>query len=90
MLEILALSYFGKQIRKTAEEKGIKSGKWLAATIISWFAIEILFFVIAFAFFDVDRDGILLVMIPAILVSATVAYIILEKMKQQESVKVKL
>jgi len=87
MLEILALSYFAKQIRKIAEEKGIKPGKWIAATFISWFAIEILIFIIAFVFFDVDSDGILVVMIPAVLISATVAFIILEKLKQQEPVK---
>ncbi|MCL5128392.1 MULTISPECIES: hypothetical protein [unclassified Algibacter] len=87
MLEILALGYFAKQIRKIAAEKGIKPGKWIAATFISWFAIEILIFIIAFAFFDVDSDGILVVMIPAVLISATVAFVILEKLKQQESVK---
>ena len=87
MLEILALGYFARQIRKIAEEKGIKPGKWIAATFISWFAIEILIFIIAFAFFDVDSDGILVVMIPAVLISATVAFVILEKLKQQESVK---
>ncbi|MGJ8549317.1 hypothetical protein HSX10_12655 [Winogradskyella undariae] len=87
MLEILALSYFARQIKKIAEEKGIKPGKWIAATFISWFAIEILIFIIAFAFFDVDSDGILVVMIPAVLISATVAFVILEKLKQQESVK---
>lgn len=88
MLEIFALAYFAKQIRKTAEEKGIKPGKWLAATFISWFAIEILIFVVAFTFFDVDRDGILVVMIPAVLIAATVAYVILEKLKQQEPISV--
>ncbi|QNK78535.1 hypothetical protein H7F37_05515 [Winogradskyella sp. PAMC22761] len=87
MLEILALSYFARQIKKIAEEKGIKPCKWIAATFISWFAIEILIFIIAFAFFDVDSDGILVVMIPAVLISATVAFVILEKLKQQESVK---
>jgi hypothetical protein len=88
MLEILALGYFAKQIRKVAEEKGIKPGKWIAATVISWFVIEILIFIIAFAFFDVDRDGIILVMIPAVLVSATVAFVILERLKQQEPVSI--
>jgi len=88
MLEILALGYFAKQIRKTAEEKGIKPSKWIAATFISWFAIEILIFVIAFVFFDIERDGIVLVMIPAVLIAATVAFIILEKLKQQDSVKI--
>lgn len=88
MLEILALGYFAKQIRKIAEEKGIKPGKWLAATFISWFVIEILIFIIAFAFFNVDSDGIIIVMIPAVLVSATVAFIILEKLKQQEPIKI--
>lgn len=83
MLEILALSYFAKQIKKTAEEKGIKPGKWLVATIITWFVIEILIFVIAFTFFDLGRDGFFVVMIPAVLVSATGAFIILEKLKQQ-------
>ena len=88
MLEILALGYFAKQIRKVAEEKGIKPGKWIAATVISWFVIEILIFIIAFSFFDVDRDGIILVMIPAVLVSATVAFVILERLKQQEPVSI--
>ena len=88
MLEILALSYFAKQIKKTAKEKGIKPGKWIAATFISWFGIEILIFIIAFTFFDVDSDGILVVMIPAVLISATVAFVILERLKQQESIKI--
>ncbi|WP_299781215.1 hypothetical protein [uncultured Formosa sp.] len=88
MLEILALSYFAKQIKKIAEEKGIKPGKWIAATFISWFVIEILIFILAFTFFNVDRDGIVVVMIPAVLISATVAFIILEKLKQQEPIKI--
>ena len=89
MLELIALGYFARQIKKTAEEKGIKSGKWLAATIISWFVIEILIFVIALTVFKIDEDGILMVSIPAVLVSATVAFIILQKLKEQEPIKIK-
>lgn len=86
MLEIFAIMYFSKQIRKVAEEKGIKPGKWVAATIISWFAVEIIVFVLAFAFFGVDEDGILIVMIPALLLAAASAFIILEMLKKQEPV----
>ncbi|WP_103864933.1 hypothetical protein [Aquimarina sp. I32.4] len=81
MIEILALSYFIKQIKKIAEEKGIKPGKWIAILVGSWFGSEILIFIIAFAFFDVSRDQILIVMLPALLVAAGVAYFILNKVK---------
>ena len=86
MLEILALSYFIKQIKKICTEKGLKSGKWIAATVISWFGIEILIFIIAFAFFDLDDDGIFIVIIPALLLAAISAFVILEMLKKQEAV----
>jgi hypothetical protein len=86
MLEILALSYFIKQIKKICTEKGIKPGKWIAATAISWFSIEIIIIIIAFAFFDMDDDGIFIVIIPALLLAATSAFVILEMLKKQESV----
>ncbi|WP_108869494.1 hypothetical protein [Aquimarina aquimarini] len=81
MIEILALSYFIKQIKKIAEEKGIKAGKWIAILVGSWFGSEILIFIIAFVFFNVSRDQILIVMLPALLVAAGVAYFILNKVK---------
>ncbi|WP_062060648.1 hypothetical protein [Aquimarina longa] len=83
MLEILALAYFVKQIKKIALEKGIKPGKWIAVTVISWFVIEVIVFIIAFTAFDISRDEILMALIPALLLSATSAYFILERLKKQ-------
>ncbi|EDM44804.1 hypothetical protein SCB49_14570 [unidentified eubacterium SCB49] len=86
MLEILALSFFIKKIKKIAEEKGIKPGKWIAATVISWFGLEILIFVIALTVFGLDSDEILFVMFPAIIIAALSAFLILELLKKQEPV----
>jgi len=88
MLEILLLGYFIKQIRKAAEEKGIKAKKWIIALVASWFAIETLTFVIAFTIFHVGKDEIFMVMIPAIIIAAIVAFFILEKVKHLQTQKV--
>ncbi|WP_299253819.1 hypothetical protein [uncultured Lacinutrix sp.] len=88
MLEILALGYFIKQIRKVAEEKGIEPKKWIIATVVSWFATEILIVVMAFLFLDIDSDSILVVIIPALVTAAIVAYFILNTLKQKEPIKV--
>ena len=88
MLEILALGYFIKQIRTVAEEKGIKPKKWIIITVVSWIVTEMLIVIMAFLFLDIDRDSILVVIIPAILASAIVAYLILNTLKQKEPIKV--
>lgn len=88
MLEILAPIYVVKEIKKTANKKSIKPGKWGAAAFISWFTIKILVFTIAFVLLDLYRDTIIMVMIFVILAAAKVAFVILEKLKQHEPCKI--
>ena len=83
MLEMLALAYFIKQIKKIAKQKGIKATKWIITTVISWFAIEIIVFAVGFIVFNIGEDGILILMLPAIILAATSAYIILERLKKE-------
>ena len=83
MLEMLALAYFIKQIRKIALAKGIKATKWIATTVISWFVIEIIVFAIGFIVFNIGEEGILMLMFPAIILAATSAFIILEQLKKE-------
>lgn len=83
MLEMLALAYFIKQIKKITEKKGIKSTKWIATTVISWFAIEIIVIIIGFIVFDMHEDDILVLLLPAIILAATSAFLILERLKKE-------
>ena len=83
MLEIFAIAYFIRQIKKVALQKGLKPNKWIAATIVSWFALEIIVFVIAFTVFNINDDSILIIMLPAILTAAASAFLILQHLKKQ-------
>jgi hypothetical protein len=83
MLEMLALAYFIKQIKKITEKKGIKPTKWIVTTVISWFAIEIIVFIIGFIVFDMNEDDILILMFPAIILATTSAFLILERLKKE-------
>ena len=85
MIEILVLGYFIKQIKKITEEKGIKAGKWIAILVGSWFGIEILIFVVSFAFLGMSRDDLLIVMLPALLAAGGSAYLVLNKVKNLPS-----
>jgi len=83
MLEMIALAYFIKQIKKVALKKGIKPTKWIVTTVISWFAIEIIVLAIGYLVFNIDEDEIFALIIPALLLAATSAFIILERLKKQ-------
>ncbi|WP_055445649.1 hypothetical protein [Lacinutrix mariniflava] len=87
MIEILAISYFIKQIKKIALEKGIKATKWIIATVASWFILEIIVFILAFTVFNVNEDDILIIIVPALLAAATSAFLILEMLKKQPKVE---
>ncbi|MBL7559535.1 hypothetical protein JAO71_06915 [Olleya sp. YSTF-M6] len=87
MLEAFAIAYFIKQIKLVADQKGIKPGKWIAGTVITWIVVEALIIITAFMTLDLSQDDLIMVAIPAILVSAASAYFILEQLKKQPAVK---
>ena len=83
MIEMFALAYFIKQIRKIALQKGIKPSKWIIATVVSWFTIEIIVFAVGFIAFNMREDGILVLIIPALVLAATSAFLILGRLKNE-------
>jgi hypothetical protein len=51
MLEVIALIFIAKEIKKLALQKGLKPGVWKAYAFICWFVFEIMGFILGMLLF---------------------------------------
>jgi hypothetical protein len=55
MIEIIALIFILKEIKKLAIQKGVKPTKWKIYTVICWFIFEIIGFMAGMLFFGMEN-----------------------------------
>jgi len=83
MLEILAISFFAKKIRKISYKKNIKASKWIWRLILTWFGVELLVVIGYLILSGDDFENSIAIFIPAIVLAAASAFYTVKKLEKQ-------
>lgn len=88
MLEIFAIAFFTKKIRKIAEEKNINPSKWIWRLVLTWFGVEIVAMILFFFATGANlEDGLLMIAIPALILAAISAFYTVKQLEKEPEVR---